>query len=152
MKYLKKFENDIENQDEDTLYPILYDFLMKIRPEQRYMVRNHYAEGLKSGKGLAFVFGSKFLFSIKTSGNMISSEVEMNCCSVYAKNRFTDVYVVSKNITDFFIEVFKKHSFSESKTTCFFYFKITNDNIQSIKNDLTKENFEVFVDAKKYNL
>jgi len=149
MKYLKTYEVKTENKLPPkrylVMYPIIYDFLVEIKPEQRYIVRNNYPAHYKSGKGLAFGFGSKILFSIKVISTIISTEIEMNCCSTSSKQ-------LSNDIIDFLRDIFKKYSFYESKTTCFYYFDIYNDNIQSIKNDLTKENFEMFVDAKKYNL
>jgi hypothetical protein len=148
MKYLKNFE--INNDKSIDLYSIIDNFLEKIKTDRRYVVIKSYNFGRKS-MGLAFSFGYYVLLSIRIDKIFNGYKIEYNSCHKYTLPTSID-YKFPENIKNFIYNILEKYSYNINSHGCINSFEILNDKIKSVVNELNKENFEIFINTKKYNL
>lgn len=172
MKYIKTYE--VINEPD--LYWLLCKFLEKIKTDNFSIIKNFYERTEKKGVALAFlskyksdrdVYEKAFTIRIlqvndkqlRDSDVKPKLKIHLNCGydDTYLKDR---PFIVS--LEEFIISIFEKYSYFNKKRNMYLYsytqgnkfsydFYINTSDIEKIINELNN-NFEMFMDTKKYNL
>ena len=167
MKYIKKYESI----DKSSLHFLLCNFLEKIKIGDFSVNRNYYQRGEKHGVAIAFMCKYK---SSKTTTHPVFvirllpvNEKQLRDSDVKTKMKVFidccyDAYVEDtqflSSLKDFIVDTFKKYSYFNKKQICYnvavsfrYDFFIHVSDVEKIMNELNND-FEMYVDSKKYNL
>ena len=160
MKYIKKFESI----DKASLHFLLCNFLEKVKIDDFSVNRNYYNGAIafmckyKSGRTTTYpIFVIRLLpvndKQLRDSEVKTKMKVFFDCC--YDDSFVEDKQFIS-SLKDFISDTFKKYSYFNKQQICYnvgirYDFFIHVSDVEKIMNELNND-FEMYVDSKKYNL
>ena len=161
MKYIKEFES----KKKLNFYNVFYNFLNEIKTDRKYILVNDYGSNEKHEKGLAFTVGKNVLFILKfirtekfetygITSKFWINRITINECPFYnLPDEFRDYGYHAREIVNYLQEILMKITQDTRVTaSCESFYYLEDNDVEELKKELTKENFELYLHMKKYNM